>query len=274
MRRLPAIALSIGLLALPLDAFSQTRSVRGGQSQFGGQNTRGTGQMSGGRQSTGGNRASAMSNSGGGASMFGSSSGGMFGGSSSANTSRTGTMGQSSSVNRGQQGGQTNSLTQDTLNLGNMGLPVGQNTFVGRVDSGGFVGDRRAGGMMGGMTNLGGLQGLSGGRGGAGNNVNQAWNSQGEQGKATIRPTLKLGFDVPSATPTVGRPEFSAQFDRITARRPELTGVNYSADEAGRVVLTGSVPNEDAKNLAVALFRLEPGIRDVVDELTVAGAND
>lgn len=272
MTRLSAIALSIGLIALPCDAFSQTGSVRGGQSQFGGQNTRGTGQTTGGRQATGGNRASAMSNSSGGASMFGGSSGGMFGGSSTGTTG-SGTTGQSSGTNRG-QGTQSNSLTQENLNLGNMGLPVGQNTFVGRVDSGGFVGDRRAGGMLGGMSSLGGLQGLSGGgRGGAGN-VNQDWNSQGDQGKATIRPSIKLGFEVPNATPTVGRPEFSAQFDRITTRRPELAGVNYAADEVGRVVLSGTVPNEDAKNLAVALFRLEPGIRDVVDELTIAGATD
>ena len=40
----------------------------------------------------------------------------------------------------------------------------------------------------------------------------------------------------------------------------------------GVVTLRGNVPSEEAKRLAAALVRLEPGVRTVNNETVVAGA--
>ena len=81
---------------------------------------------------------------------------------------------------------------------------------------------------------------------------------------------MRIGFDTPATVPTVSTARFTERFADIVARRPALRGVNVEADESGRVLLKGTVDSEGARDLAAAIVRLEPGVRDVVNELEVA----
>ena len=165
---------------------------------------------------------------------------------------------------------------QTGLNLGVNALPVGENAFVGLANpTGGFVGDRRIGsGMLDGFNSRrGGFGGRFGSFGDRGNwDSDNRWNDGGEEVRQSIRPTMKLGFEVDGPVSTVTGQEFQERFARIAEREPELAGITYQGDGTGRVVLTGTVPNEDARGLAIALFRLEPGVREVVDRMMIVGA--
>lgn len=143
---------------------------------------------------------------------------------------------------------------------------VGTGAFVGRSDNTGrMVGQRLAGQNSNvNMGNL--LQGLQGlGRNGGFENGEQT------QPKLSIRPTLRVGFDVPrSLSPTISTQRMATRLPKIAARRPELSGMTLATDNAGRTVLRGTVPNQDARELAAALVRLEPGVGEVVNELAVS----
>ncbi|HEX6987254.1 MAG TPA: BON domain-containing protein, partial [Planctomycetaceae bacterium] len=86
-----------------------------------------------------------------------------------------------------------------------------------------------------------------------------------------MRPTQRIAFDFTPATPAAAVERVTSRFDGIVSRRPELSGVTFATDDSGRVVLRGTVPSDDARQLAAALVRLEPGVREVVNELTVGG---
>src|SRR5690606_34402977 len=113
------------------------------------------------------------------------------------------------------------------------------------------------------------LQGLRG----FGNNFGTGNNRSGGQQnneRLQLRPTLRVGFEAPSVPPTVATERVTVLMTNIAERRPQLTGVTVLGDDSGRVVLRGSVANDDARRLAAALVRLEPGVRQVVNEITVA----
>ena len=259
MLRIHGLGLFVCLCAMPIVAEGQLRSLGGGQS--------GGGQMSSFGGSSGGFGSGSAGGGNNGGSMFGNSGGGMFGNAMGGNTGVG---------NTGAGGGLGGGGIQTGLGIGGIALPVGENAFVGLGNpNGGFVGDRRIGsGMLGGFNSgrggFGGRFGSFGGR--RGRDSDNRWNDGGEEVRQSIRPTMKLGFEVDGPVSTVTGQEFQERFARIAAREPELAGITYQADGAGRVVLTGTVPDEDARGLAIALFRLEPGVRDVVDQMTIAGA--
>jgi hypothetical protein len=225
-----------------------------------------------------GGRSSGMSGTSGGGSsgMFGSSSGGSSTGGMSG-LGASGTIGLGSARGSGSGGSlaggglSSSGLTsqpgalsgQTTLGASS----IGQGAFVGRSDTTGrFVGQRTAGQNSNiNMGNL--LQGLQGlGRNGGFEN-----GQSNEQPKLGIRPTLRVGFDVPrSLSPAISTQRMVTRLPKIVARRPELAGMTLATDNAGRTVLRGTVANEDARELAAALVRLEPGVCEVVNELTVA----
>jgi hypothetical protein len=143
---------------------------------------------------------------------------------------------------------------------------VGNNSFTGRAAPGNFIGvsatTQQA--NLNAFNQI--FQGLARNGGGNGRGSNQA-----PPERFQLRPTLRVGFDhTPiTATASVTSPRFEKRFAGITERRPQLTGVNIASDYEGRVVLRGTVASEDSKKLAAALLRLEPGVRDVVNEITV-----
>lgn len=165
--------------------------------------------------------------------------------------------------------GATDALgTQQDVGLGELGQTIGTGPFIGRSDNlGNFVGNQFAGQ---GGSQLRGFQGLQGLQRGGGNNANNRFGNQGAEPRLTIRPTQRIAFEFDPATPTMASRRISERFDSLANRRPQLAGVTVTADDGGRIVLRGTVETEEARELAAALVRLEPGVREIVNELSVA----
>ncbi len=152
--------------------------------------------------------------------------------------------------------------------FGSVGSQIGQGSFVGRSDNAGrFVGQAQSGQQQSmSRFNFGGL----GGRGGrTAATIRTSIRAIETQNTRRIRPQLKLGFSIPPmATPAVS----NTLAVRLTAAQPSLgsvENVNLKLDDAGVVTLTGRVQSQEAKSLAAAILRLEPGVRKVVNELEV-----
>jgi hypothetical protein len=112
-----------------------------------------------------------------------------------------------------------------------------------------------------------------------GNTQNRNTQRGGTSSSRSIRPSLRLGF-VPFIRPSadVGR-SVGRSFSRIASRttqiaetKPELRNVRIEPGQAGLLTLTGSVPTAAVKRLAANLLRMEPGVRKVQNNLTVAEA--
>jgi len=199
-----------------------------------------------------------------GSSTSGSSTG------SSGNTSNSGTgtdtQGLFTTVGDGVQIGNnqgrftTNVLGgQSTATSGTSG--TGQST---RSTFGGNArGSRGFGGQTGGQFNL--------------NRLQQGFG--GTSTSKTIRPALVLGFTpLPRPAPVIDQnvtrrlEMLTARVDRLADTRPDFASVSFNVSGDGVAVLQGSVPTESASRLAANLLRMEPGIRKVQNNLTVAQA--
>ena len=96
-------------------------------------------------------------------------------------------------------------------------------------------------------------------------------NQQGQSGtnqRRAVRPQQKVAFEIPQRTDTEIRSTLQTRFDTL-AQNPTLRGVSFAMDDDGVVTLRGSVESSSAKLLAANVVRLEPGVREVVNELTV-----
>lgn len=256
-----ALGVSCGGLGWDSVAQAQQSSLFGGGGGSGG---RGGSGSSGGVTTIGG--TSGGGGGGGGTSGMGGGSMGAGGrGTTGGNTSSFGSANGRGGMGQNGAGG----VNQPQFNqFGSVGSQIGQGSFVGRSDNAGrFVGQAQSGQQQSmSRSNFGGL----GGRGGQNGGNNQNFN-QGNQTQNTrrIRPQLKLGFSIPPmATPAVS----NTLAVRLTAAQPSLgsvENVNLKLDDAGVVTLTGRVQSQEAKSLAAAILRLEPGVRKVVNELEV-----
>lgn len=109
--------------------------------------------------------------------------------------------------------------------------------------------------------------------------TNQNRNTGSTQGTRTIRPSLRLGF-TPKPRPTEDlRESFDKQLKALSSRLPQLTdgrseyaSVKFDLGKPGEVVLSGSVPNDDAARLLANILRMEPGVYSVRNDLKVASA--
>lgn len=180
----------------------------------------------------------------------------------STGTTGTGTSSSSGTVGSAPTPGVGQMSGQQILGANN----IGRNSFTGRAAPGNFIGvsatTQQA--NLNAFNQI--FQGLQRNGGGNGRGSNQA-----SPERFQLRPTLRVGFDHSpiTASASVTSPRFEKRFAGITERRPQLAGVNIASDYEGRVVLRGTVASEDSKKLAAALMRLEPGVRDVVNEITV-----
>jgi hypothetical protein len=145
--------------------------------------------------------------------------------------------------------GLQNAAAQGALGAGGQG-----NRFNGAGGLGQF-GNRGQLGQQGFPPN-----GLTGGFG------NQA--SNGLTGQApNLRPQQKVAFDFPTAPPAQVGSELKARFEKLSTRNPNLKDVVVLAGSAGLVRLEGNVPKAADARLAEQLVRLQPGVRQVVNDI-------
>lgn len=114
------------------------------------------------------------------------------------------------------------------------------------------------GGFGGGLGGLGGLQSLFGGLGG------QAQNSQ-----PAIRTRLRAAIDVERPAMPVVEQRVVNRFQQLT--RPQFKTVTVKVVE-GRGILTGVVASQRDRRMSELLLRLEPGVREIDNQLTVQPA--
>lgn len=91
---------------------------------------------------------------------------------------------------------------------------------------------------------------------------------QVQQGPPQV--SQRVSFVHPAPATVQVTQQIATQLDRIALRRPEFQQVGVGLEADGTAVLTGSVPTQQAARLAESLLRLEPGVRAVRNELTVA----
>lgn len=201
--------------------------------------------------------------------MGGSGSGGLGStGSMSGGSRGTGAGGGAG----GRQSGAGGGVAEPQFNeFGSVGNSIGQGGFVGRSDnSGRFVGQGQAGQQ--GNLGAGGL-GLGGGRGrnGAGNlnSNNNGGGNNANQSQRRVRPQLKVAFPVTRVPTTIIASSLQQRMSTETLTAGTLRNVQLNMSDEGVVTLSGAVASEDARSLAAAMVRLEPGVRKVVNELTV-----
>ncbi len=81
-----------------------------------------------------------------------------------------------------------------------------------------------------------------------------------------------LGPTMPSANPVVSQLQVKLQgLLQASSSLPSKAGISVGMDGGGVVVLRGSVADDHERRLAEALMRLTPGVREVRNDLVVAG---
>jgi osmotically-inducible protein OsmY len=167
---------------------------------------------------------------------------------------------------------------QIATQLGALSATIGQGGFIGAADNAGrFVGNQNAGAqslqgssMSGGQ--FGGGQ-FGGGQFGDRGQGQSGFNQQGnfnQQNRRTIRPQQRIAFEYPQRAQETIQTNLNGQFERLQTNRPELQGVEVVLAPNNDVVLRGQVRTEEDKKLAAMYARMEPGVRSVTNELTVA----
>tara|TARA_R110002072_G_scaffold303123_1_gene494685 strand:+ start:106438 stop:107139 length:702 start_codon:yes stop_codon:yes gene_type:complete len=109
--------------------------------------------------------------------------------------------------------------------------------------------------------------------------TNQNRNRGNTQGTRTIRPSLRLGF-TPKPRPAEDlRKSLDKQLNALSSRLPKITdgrsefaSVKFDLARSGAVVISGSVPDDDAARLLGNILRMEPGVYSVQNDLTIASA--
>jgi len=92
-----------------------------------------------------------------------------------------------------------------------------------------------------------------------------------EQAQAgAIRVRQQIAFPHPQLKLNAVMVNVRQSFAKMQTRRPELASVSMEVADDGAIVLRGEVKSAAARRLAGALVYLEPGVREVRNELKVA----
>ena len=91
----------------------------------------------------------------------------------------------------------------------------------------------------------------------------------GRSRRTSIVPRHRIAFEFPARRATEIRSRLQTQLDNLTTMNPDFARITLQVDAKGRVNLQGQVPSEATRKLAAILVRLEPGVRDVHNELSV-----
>lgn len=144
--------------------------------------------------------------------------------------------------------------------IGTLGSQVGQNQFVGQADTSTFVGGREVGQGQAGTTPR--FTQAQGGQG-----FQQPENEQGTERR--IRPRYRVAFEYDSLT-TATVAERSRQQVRTFQTAFDLPdSITVELDAEGTAVLRGEAVSAAMSRLIAQVVRMEPGIRDVRNELVV-----
>jgi hypothetical protein len=145
---------------------------------------------------------------------------------------------------------------------------VGGSQNQGRVVGSQFAGQQQSGGGGTGINMFGGGRGGAGGGGGRFAMPNQASRNRGSTRR--VRPQLRVAFSFQSRSITTIKTSLDTRFSMLLASRPQFKGVTISVGKKGELMLAGEVPNSAARRMAAAMVRMEPGVRKVTNQLTVA----
>ncbi|REJ95885.1 MAG: BON domain-containing protein [Planctomycetota bacterium] len=201
---------------------------------------------------------------------------GLFGNSSPINRTSessllTGGMGRTGGTSGigGQQTGAGIADPQISTELGALSSMVGQGSFVGQGNTAqGFVGSRQAGTQTQGASNRNfSASGFSGGD--DFNQFNQQ-QGQGPSSRRRIQPQYRIAFERPPLATSEVNDRVQQSLSRLSETHPAFDGIDVAVDEAGTVGLRGTVQSDDVRRLVEAIVRLEPGVRDVQNELDIA----
>jgi BON domain len=171
---------------------------------------------------------------------------------------------QANNDNTGNVSGQTGQSDRFTIQRDNTGFIGGSATSIlnGQAATAGRTGGLGTAGLIGGLSGLGGGFGNRGaGNTGFGNQANSQ--SSGPQ----IRFRITLGFTHPRPSASA----VSVGFARRLTRLPQLPSaklVSVTMEER-TAVLSGEVDSEREKRLIAHLARMEPGVSEVRNDLTV-----
>lgn len=167
----------------------------------------------------------------------------------------------------GGQAGVTQQLGQASgLTIGDIGQAsqqVGQQGFIGSNNSGGFTGTNQAGQQAAPNSPQ-----FNQGRGGGGGNFNGG--TVGQQTRKIVRPRARIAFKYSKPQIQQIRTRVTTQIGRVFTRKAELQNLTMRMSDAGVAVVSGTVESEDDARLALALLRLEPGVKSVENKMTVA----
>lgn len=164
------------------------------------------------------------------------------------------------------------------LNQGTGAQPTLQNFGTGFVgnsqNSGRFVGSQFSGQQQVRAGSTGRNMFSSGGRGRAGGSGRFTMPNQSSRNSRTkrVRPRHRVAFSFSSRSMTTIKTSLDTRFSFLLPRRPEFKGVTIAVGKAGELTLAGEVPSATARRMAVAMVRMEPGVRKVTNELSVAAA--
>ena len=233
-----SILVALGCLALSSsEAFAQTRTTSSGGGSSGATQVQAT-------QAQKFNSNAASSNSG---------TAGAGAAAAATTTQGTGAGSRTNSQSR------MNSANEPQFNAGDgtVGSRIGRNAFVGQGDTS-FIGARDTAQMGNGDFNP------------QFNAINDPSTSQRRANSGTTnvkraRPQQRISFEYPKANLVRTQVEMSQRFKRLKT----VSGADTSISDEGVAVLTGTVVNDDARKLAEALARLEPGVRSVNNQLQV-----
>ncbi len=139
---------------------------------------------------------------------------------------------------------------------------------VPEIMRGRFVGNQLAGQQNAGAA-TGNLRGGFANRGNTTGGGNQNGRNSGERPRTVIRPRQVVAFSFPRPTQVAIRSTLETRFSRWVSRSPEMQGVTVRLTEPGVVVLEGEVADAATSRLVAMLARLEPGVREVRNELAV-----
>lgn len=173
--------------------------------------------------------------------------------------------GNSLATGGGARGGAGGGLNQPqvTTQIGQLSSTAGQG-FIGQQDNANrFIGSQNAGQQS--------LNAFSrGNMGGAGRDSGNFQGGQVETSTPPIQFSSRIGFDYQPRRLSRNSVTTS-RISRSMSRVPGVT-INVSGDRT--IVLSGRVATENDVKLAEVLARLEPGVDQVVNELTLAGETE
>ena len=81
-----------------------------------------------------------------------------------------------------------------------------------------------------------------------------------------------MAFSLRPRTVSAVQASLDARFTEVVLQRQSLKAVSVAVGLKGELTLRGQVPDDSARRLAVNLVRMEPGVRKVVNEITIAVA--